>query len=107
MFCVLENKKYICTYVSKHNTNHQKQVIFSWFQMEKDYIYCSKKIPAKHHGIFNSLTCLHSFATENKRESHKKVCKNKIFCNIVMPSEDTKILEFNQYQKSHKPPFII
>ena len=24
-----------------------------------------------------------------------------------MPSEDTKILEFNQYQKSDKPPFII
>ena len=23
-----------------------------------------------------------------------------------MPSEDTKILEFNQYQKSDKPPFI-
>ena len=24
-----------------------------------------------------------------------------------MPSEETKILEFNQYQKSHKAPFII
>ena len=24
-----------------------------------------------------------------------------------MPSEDTKILEFNQYQKSNKAPFII
>ena len=24
-----------------------------------------------------------------------------------MPSEDTKILEFNQYKKSHKAPFII
>ena len=28
--------------------------------------------------------------------------KIKIFCNIVMPSEDTKILEFNQSQKSKK-----
>ena len=34
-------------------------------------------------------------------------CKNKDFCNIIMPSEDTKILEFNQYQKSDKAPFII
>ena len=24
-----------------------------------------------------------------------------------MPSEDTKILEFNQYQQSDKPPLII
>ena len=27
--------------------------------------------------------------------------------HIVMPSEDTKILEFNQYQKSDKAPFVI
>ena len=31
----------------------------------------------------------------------------KTFCNIVMPSEDSKILEYNQYQKSDKAPFII
>ena len=29
---------------------------------------------------------------------HENVCENKDFCNIIMPSEDTKILEFNQYQ---------
>ena len=39
---------------------------------------------------------------KNKLESHKKVCENKDFCNVVMPSEDTKILEFNQYYKSDK-----
>ena len=37
----------------------------------------------------------------------KKVCENKDFCNAAMPFEDTKILEFNQYQKSDKAPFII
>ena len=31
----------------------------------------------------------------------------KTFCNIVIPSEDSKILEYNQYQKSDKAPFII
>ena len=40
-------------------------------------------------------------------QSHQRVCENKDFCNIIMPPEDTKILEFNQYQKSDKPPFII
>ena len=29
------------------------------------------------------------------------------FCNVTLPSEHTKILEFNQYQKSNKAPFII
>ena len=32
----------------------------------------------------------------------------KDFCNVVMPSEDTKILELiTQYPKSNKPPYII
>ena len=28
------------------------------------------------------------------------------FCGVVIPSEYTKILEFNQYPKSDKTPFI-
>ena len=50
---------------------------------------------------------LSSCRTKNKLESHKKGCENKDFCKVIMPSEDTKILEFNQYKKSDKAPFII
>ena len=32
-------------------------------------------------------------------------CMWRDFCNIVMPSEDTKRLEFNGYCKSDKAPF--
>ena len=53
------------------------------------------------------FTCLHSFARKNKRDSHEKVCKNKDSCIIIMPSKDTKILEFNQNQKSDKVLSII
>ena len=49
---------------------------------------------SKHHGNFYCLNCFHCFATENKRESHEKVCK------------DTKILEFNQNKKSDKAQLI-
>ena len=59
------------------------------------------------HDGFYCLNCLHSFATENKGESRKKVRENKDFCNVLMPSEDTKILGLNQYQKSNKALFII
>ena len=45
--------------------------------------------------------------SQNKHECHKKVCENKDFCNVVMPSEDTKISEFNQCQKSCTSPFVI
>ena len=47
------------------------------------------------------------FLDKKKLESHKKVWENKDFCNVNMLSEDTKILKFNQHQKSDKEPFII
>ena len=43
---------------------------------------------------------------KNKIEPHKEAYENKYFCDALIPSEDTKILEFNQYQKSVKAPFI-
>ena len=46
------------------------------------------------------------FRTRNKLESCKKVCENKDFCNVVIPSEDTKIVELDQYQRSNKAPYI-
>ena len=55
------------------------------------------------------MSQLPSFFCKKKKklESHKKVCENKDFCNIIMPPENKKILEFNQYQKSAKAQFII
>ena len=75
---------------------------------------CSQKLSAlligitsKHRGDFYSLNCVHSFATNNKLQSHKRVCENKDFFYIIMSSENTKILEINQFQKYDKAPFII
>ena len=69
---------------------------------------CSKKLSAllreiisKDHGNFYNLNCLHSFATENKRESHKNVCENKDFCNAAMPSEDSNLINIKNLIKQH------
>ena len=120
---MLKKKKIYPAYVSKHNSNREKQVILLTIpniegceaksEGQWNYLAVNKlsallrRITFKHHGNFYCLNCFHYFATENKRESHEKVRENKDFCNIVMPSEGTKMLEFNQYQKSHKAPFII
>ena len=55
-------------------------------------------ITSKNKGDIYCLNCLHSFRTKIKIESHKKVRKNKDFYNIMMSSEDNKIL--NQCQKT-------
>ena len=65
-----------------------------------------KGIRTKRKGDFYCLNCLYSNRTKNKLEPHKRTCDNQSFCNIIIPSEDTKLLKFNQYQKSDKAPYI-
>ena len=90
-------------YVSKHNSIRE-----AWHYLAVKILSAVlRAIMSKHHGGFYCLKCLYSSATESKRESQKKVCENKDCCDVVILSEDTKILEFNQYQKSDKAPFII
>ena len=66
-----------------------------------------REITSKHHGELYCLNCLDSFRTENRLKSYEKICKNKDFCRIAMPSEKDNILEFNQYMKLDKIPHII
>ena len=64
---------------------------------------CSKKlselsvlyrgIASKYYGDFYSINCLHCYRTKRKINSHKKLCENKDFLNILMRSEGKKILE--------------
>ena len=64
-------------------------------------------ITSKHHGDFYCFNFLHSFRAENKLQSYEKICNNKDFCGIVVPSEKDDILEFKQYIKSEKMTYII
>ena len=66
-----------------------------------------RTITSKHDSDFYSLNYLHSFRTDNKIKSHEKVYKYKEYCRIARPSEKDNILEFNQYVKSDKMPYII
>ena len=103
-------------YVSKHKLRKKSYSFNNSTQrwMERWNYIAVKQLPAlltgittKHHIYFYCVNFLHSFRTENKLKSHPKVGENKDFRNTVMPSEDTKILKFNQCQKSNKAPFII
>ena len=110
MFCMLKKKKIYPAYVSKLNSNREKQVILLMISNgeRRWHYFAVKKLSALLIDItFYCLNCFHSFSTGKKLESHKKACENKNFCNVNMISYDTKILEYNQYQKSDKAPLII
>ena len=49
-----------------------------------------RRITSKYFSDSYCLNSLHAFATKNRPESHKKVCENKDFYIIIMPSEDIK-----------------
>ena len=101
---------------SKNNSNHEKtSYSFNDSKRRKTMaLSCCKKLSALLRGItsnlygdFYCLNCFHSFRTKNKLEFYRRICENKDFCEIIIPSEDTKILEFNQFQKSDKVAFIV
>ena len=79
---------------SKGCAAKSKGQLWHYFAVKK-LLASLRGITSKHHGDFYCLNRFHSFATENKLQPHKRACENKDFCSIIMPSEDTKILEFN------------
>ena len=104
VLCATKEKIYPA-YLSKYNSNCKKQVFVLIIPNEKKWHYLAVKklsaslgvITSKHHDDFYCLNCFHSFATKRKRHSDKRACENKDFCNIIMPFQNIKILEFNQY----------
>ena len=72
-------------YVSKHNSNHEKQTILLMIPNGERWHYLAVKklaallrgITSKHGSNFYCLNCLNKFfATENKHKFHKKFCEN-------------------------------
>ena len=103
-----KNEKKFPAFVSKYNWNRKKPVILLTIPNRegcrclevKNVSELFKEKMSKHDGGIYCLNCLHSFRTENKLELHKKAFESKDFCNIVMPFEDSEIIELKQYVKS-------
>ena len=108
----VKKEKIYPSYISKHTSNRERQVVLLLIANGKGWHYLGwsallEGVSSKNSGNFYFLNCLRFIRTKNNLESHKSVFENKDFCNKFVSSEDTKILEFNQYQKSDKAPFII
>ena len=64
-------------------------------------------ITSNHKEDFYCLNCFHSYKTENKLESHKKIYENHNYCHVGMPAKDNNIIKYNHGEKSMKVLFII
>ena len=93
-------------YISKYKLIQEKQIILLMITNREGWHYCAvkklstllRRINSKHVGDFHCLIRLLLFRTKtiNLTKNHVKI---KYFCGVTMPSEETKILEFNQYRK--------
>ena len=66
-----------------------------------------RNVTSKHFGEFYCFKYPHLFRKKQQLEFHKKVCENKDYYGVVMPSKDIKIVKFNQYKNFAKTPYII
>ena len=115
MFCILKKKKYILLMFQNITQIVKDKLFFSLFETENLRYYLAVRklsallitITSNNNGDFYCLNCLHPIGTKNKLESYKIVCENKDFWNVIMSSQDTKILEINQNKISDEAPFII
>ena len=87
-------------YKSKYNLTRENQVILLMITDGEKWHYLAVKklsallraITSNHNRDFYCLNCFCAYTTENKLESHKKLCENHDYCCIEMPNEDNKTL---------------
>ena len=79
-------------------TNDEKQHYFAVTKLSA----LLREVTGNNNGDFYCLNCFGAYTTENKLETHKKVCENHDYCYVEMPKEDNKILKYNQGEKSIK-----
>ena len=88
-------------YKSKNNLTQEKQIILlmtsdgqKWhYLVVKNLSGLLRGITSNNKEDFYCLNCFHSYSTENKLESHKKICENHDYCHVEMPTKDNNIIQ--------------
>ena len=94
-------------YVSKHNWNRKKQAtLLTIGKLRRTALSCNIKMNNAKAMVTFIVWIVFTTLEEKNLNPIKKYLKITIWYT-VMPSEDKNGLEFNQYQKSNKAPFII
>ena len=108
-------KKIEVAYKSKHNLTREKPVILLMISNDENWHYLTVKnlsrllrgIANNHVGDVYCLNCFHSYRTKNKLEAHQKICENRDYCHVEMPTKDNNTIKYNQGEKFIKLPFVV
>ena len=102
-------------YRSKNNLTYDKQIILLMITDGEKWHYLTVKnlpgllrgITSNYHGDFHCLYCFRSYRTKSKLELHKKICENRDYCHVEMPTKGNNIIKYNHGEKSMQVPFVI
>ena len=100
-------KKIKIAYKSKHNLTREKKNLLmisngeNWhYLVVKSLSGLPTGITSNHEEDFYCLNCFHSYRTTNKLEAHKKICENRDYCRVEMPTKDNNVI-------SIKLPYVV
>ena len=102
-------------YRSRYNLTYEEQVILlmitdgeKWHHLKvKNLSGLLRGITSTHYGDFHCLNCFRSYRTKSKLELHKKICEDRDYCHVEMPTKNNNIIKYNHGEKSMKVPFVI
>ena len=108
-------KKIEIAYKSKHNLTREKQIILLMISNGENWHYLVVKslsglltgITSNHKEDFYCFNCFHSYRTKNKLEAHKKLCENRDYCHVEMPTKNNNTIKYNHGEKFIKLPFVV
>ena len=60
-----------------------------------------------HYLVVKSLSGLLTGITSNHKEAHKKICENRDYCSVEMPTKDNNVIKYNHGEKSIKLPLVV
>ena len=114
LYVPYNTKKINVAYKFKNNLTQEKQIILLMISDGQKWHYLVVKIlsgllrgiTSNHKEDFYCSNCFHSYRTENKLESRKKVCENHDYCHVEMTTKDNNIIKYNHGEKSMKIHYI-
>ena len=79
-----------------------------WFNLAvKSLSALLRAITLNHNGDVYCLNCCHSYSIKKRLEKHEGACNDHDNCDVEMPNEDNKMLEYKHGEKSLKAPFMV
>ena len=108
-------RKIHVAYKSNYNLTRENQIILLMITDGEKWHYLTVKnlsgllrgITSNHVRDFYCLNCFCAYSTKNKFDAHKKICENRDYCHVEIPTKDNNTIKYNQGEISTKLPFVI